>query len=167
VSDDGTWRSKAVRWHDPAVLVAAAAELPGRAFLQAMADGRLPAPPMAALVGARLAFVGDGEVRFVCTPDESVSNPQGIAHGGLLCTLLDFAVGAAVHTRLPAGVGLASIELKVSYLEPLRPDGGAIECHGQALRVGARVAFAEAHARDEDGALVGHATSSLALLRRP
>ena len=163
---DGERRTKTVVWHDPAALAAAAAELPGREFMQALADGRLPAPPMASLVGARLAFVGDGEVRFLCTPDESVYNPLGTVHGGLLCTMLDFAAGAAVHTRLPAGVGFSSIEIKVSYLKALRGDSGEIEFHGRALRVGGRVAFAEAHARDASGELVGHATSSLAVLRR-
>jgi uncharacterized protein (TIGR00369 family) len=163
--DWGTPRSKAVTWYDPATLGAAAAGLSGREFLQAIADGRLPPPPMANLVGARLVWVGDSEVRFACAPDESAYNPLGMVHGGLLCTLLDFAAGAAVHTLLPAGVGFSSIEIKVSYLKALRADSGEIEVHGQALRVGGRVAFAEAHARNGNGELVGHATSSIAVLR--
>jgi uncharacterized protein (TIGR00369 family) len=89
-----------------------------------------------------------------------------MVHGGLLCTLLDSAAGCAVHTLLPAGAGYASIEIKVSFLRPLRADAGTIEVHGQALKVGQRVAFAEAHARDSTGELVGHATTSLAISRR-
>jgi uncharacterized protein (TIGR00369 family) len=158
-------RSKTVTWQDPALLGAAAAELSGREFMQAIADGRLPPPPMAGLVGARLAFVGDGVARFVCTPDESTYNPLGLVHGGLLSTLLDFACGAAVHTRLPAGSGFSSIEIKVSFLEALRADAGEIEVLGRALRVGKRVAFAEAEARDRSDALVGQATSSIAVFR--
>ena len=161
----GTPRQRAVAWHDPAILGDAVSALPGRDFLQAMADGRLPAPPMAELVGARLAFVGDGEVRFLLTPDESAYNALGVIHGGLLCTLLDFAAGAAVHSLLPAGAGLSSIEIKVSYLKSLRAGTGDIEVHGEALRLGRRVAFAEAHARNREGKLVGQATSSIAVLR--
>jgi uncharacterized protein (TIGR00369 family) len=159
-------RTKTVRWHDPRAMVAAAAELTGREVLQAIRDGRLPPPPMANLVGARLASVGDGEVRFMCTPDESTYNTFGIVHGGLLCTMLDFAAGAATQTRLPAGVPSSSIEIKVSYLRPLRAEMGEITVDGRVLRVGARVAFAEAHAYDGAGELIGHATTSLAL-RRP
>jgi hypothetical protein len=59
-----TNRSRLVTWHDPAALTDAAAALSGREFLQALVEGRLPAPPMAELIGARLVFVGDGEVRF-------------------------------------------------------------------------------------------------------
>jgi uncharacterized protein (TIGR00369 family) len=101
----------------------------------------------------------------VCAPDESVYNPLGIVHGGLLCTLLDFAAGAAVHTVLSARTGFSSIEIKVSYLKALRSDGGDVEAHGKTLQVGERVAFAEAHARNANADLVGHAISSIALLR--
>jgi uncharacterized protein (TIGR00369 family) len=154
-----------VVWYDPAVLAGAAAGVSGRDFLQAIVDGQLPDPPIAKLVGARLEFVGDGEVRFRCTPDESAYNTIGTIHGGLLCTLLDGAAAAAVHSRLPAGVGLSSVEIKVSFLKPLQAGSGDICVSGQALRVGRRLGFAEAHAHDRDGALVGHATSSIAVLR--
>jgi uncharacterized protein (TIGR00369 family) len=160
----GTPRSRDVIWYSPATLTAAASELSGRRLLEAISEGRLPAPPMAELVGARLVLVGDGEVRFAWTPDESTYNPLGTVHGGLLCTLLDFAAGAAVQTQLPAGVGFSSIEIKVSYLKALRTDSGDIDVHGQALQVGRRVAFAEAHARNQAGELVGHATTSVAVL---
>ena len=95
-------------------------------------------------------------------PDESAYNPIGMVHGGLLCTVLDSAAGCAVHTRL-AGAGYGTIEITVSFLEPLHADVGEIEIHGHALRVGRRVAFAEAHARDTHGRLVGHATTSIAV----
>jgi uncharacterized protein (TIGR00369 family) len=162
----GMPRSRTVTWYDPAIPAAAGAELPGREFLQAIVEGRLPPPPIVNLVGARLVSVGDGEALFRCTPDESAYNPIGVVHGGLLCTLLDTAAGCAVHTLLPAGVGFSSIEIKVSFLRVLRAGGGEVEVHGQALRVGRQVAFAEAHARDGTGELVGHATTSIALLRR-
>jgi uncharacterized protein (TIGR00369 family) len=158
-------RSRTITWQDPAILRGAAAELDGRAFLQAIQDGRLPPPPMAQLVGARLAFVGDGEVRFMCAPDESTYNPQGMVHGGLLCIMLDTAAGCAVQTLLPAATGQSSIEIKVSFLKALHEGDGEIEVSGRALRVGGRIAFAEAHARNDIGELVGHATTSLALFR--
>jgi uncharacterized protein (TIGR00369 family) len=161
----GSTRSKTVNWHDPVALSAAGARLPGRQFLQAILEGRLPPPPMAALIGAELASVGEGEATFRCTPDESTHNPLGIVHGGLLCTLLDTAAGCAVHTLLPAGAGFSSIEIKVSFLKPLQTNTGEIHAHGQALKVGRRVAFAQAHARDRNGQLIGHATTSLAINR--
>jgi NAD(P)-dependent dehydrogenase (short-subunit alcohol dehydrogenase family) len=61
-------------------------------------------------------------------------------------------------------VGFSSIEIKVSYLKALRADSGDIDVHGRALQVGRRVAFAEAHARNPAGELVGHATTSIAVI---
>jgi uncharacterized protein (TIGR00369 family) len=163
MTDWGVPRTKTVTWHDPAIAGAAAATMTGREFLQAMIDGLVPPPPFAALTGADLVSVGDGVAVFRCTPDESTFNPLGLVHGGVVCTLLDSAAGCAVQSQLPAGVGFSSIEIKVSFLAPAK--GATLEIEGRSLRVGRRIAFAEAHARDAGGKLVGHATTSLALLR--
>jgi uncharacterized protein (TIGR00369 family) len=161
----GAPRAQRISWYDPMLLRAAAADLSGRELLQAIINGQLPPPPIAALIGAELVSVGDGEALFRCTPDESTYNSIGIVHGGLLCTLLDTAAGCAVQTLLPAGTGYASIEIKVSFMKPLRADSGPIEVLGRALRVGGRVAFAEANAHNRDGELVGSATTSIAVSR--
>jgi uncharacterized protein (TIGR00369 family) len=160
-----TARSKTVSWEDPSISAAAMATMSGRELLEAIAEGRLPRPPIADLIDARLTSVGEGVAVFECTPDESTYNPIGLVHGGLLCTLLDSAAGCSVHSLLPAGVGYSSIEIKVSFLAPVRADSGTLRAEGRALRVGRQVAFAEAHARTPDGKLVGHATSSLAVIR--
>jgi uncharacterized protein (TIGR00369 family) len=166
VNDWGEPRTKDISWYDPMISANAAITLSGREFLQAIADGRLPRPPFADLVGARLHSVGDGEAVFRCTPDESTYNPGGIVHGGLLCMLLDSACGCSVQSTLPTGAGISTIEIKVSFLTALRAGGGELEVTGKALRVGRQVAFAEAHARNGDGKLVGHATSSIAVMRQ-
>ena len=156
-------RTKTVSWHDPAIAREAAATMTGREFLQAMIDGRVPPPPFAELTGAELVSVDDGVAVFRCTPDESTFNPLGLVHGGVVCMLLDSAAGCAVHSQLPAGAGFSTIEIKVSFLAPA--NGVTLEVEGRSLRVGRQVAFAEAHARDGEGKLVAHATTSLALMR--
>jgi uncharacterized protein (TIGR00369 family) len=161
----GARRSRVVGWHDPVVTARLGMQLSGLEFLQGIIDGRFPPPPIAELLGMELVSVGDGEAHFRCTPDEAVYNPIGMVHGGFLCTLLDSAAGCAVHTRLPAGVGYSSIEIKVSFLKAVGADGGPIDVRGRVLRVGRRVAFAEAHATNSAGDLVGHATTSIAVVR--
>ena len=161
----GPARTKTVTWYDPAIALSEAARMPGREFLQAIIDGQLPRPPFAALTGAELISVEDGLAVFRFAPDETTLNPLGVVHGGMICTLLDSAAGCAVHTQLPPGVGMSSIEIKVSFLSSVTAGSGPLEVEGRALRVGRQVAFAEAHARRGDGKLVGHATTSLALAR--
>jgi len=154
-------RSRLVEWHDPAIGAAAMPGLSGIDYLRQMIAGELPPPPIGELVGMNLVSVGEGTATFTCLPDESHYNPIGMVHGGLVCTLLDSAAGCAVQTTLPAGVGYTSIELKVSYLRPLRHDSGVITCTGTVVKPGRRVAFAEATVTDDSGALIATASSSL------
>jgi uncharacterized protein (TIGR00369 family) len=160
--DWGKPQTRIVSWYDPQLIRAQLAALSGQEYLQGMIDGRVPPPPIAEMAASRLIAVGEGEAVFRCAPDESWLNPLGLVHGGLLCTLLDSAMGVAVQSTQPVSRGYATIELKVSFLAPVSFDGSELEARGRVLRVGRRVAFAEAHAYDAHGALVGHATSSLA-----
>ena len=155
----GEPRSKVVTWHDPMVLAASAAGLTGLQFLEALRDGRLPPPPIATLVGMNPVSVVAGDVVFRCLPDESVYNPIGVVHGGLVCTLLDTVAACAVHSTLPAGVGYTSVEIKVSYLRPVRA-GVELTAHGWVTKPGRRVAFAEADVRDPSGVLLATASST-------
>jgi len=159
--DWGPASTRTITWYDPAVARHQLQDQSGQGYLQAMIDGRVPPPPVAQLTSSRLVSVGDGEAVFRCRPDQSWLNPLGLVHGGLLCALLDTAMGVAVQTTQPVGRGYATIELKISFLKPVPYDGSELEARGRVLRVGRRIAFAEAHAYDSAGALVGHGTSSL------
>jgi uncharacterized protein (TIGR00369 family) len=158
--DWGEPRSRTVRWWDPAIGARAMAGMAGRDYLQAMADGRLPPPPVSDLLGVQLTAIGDGSVEFRCRPDESAYNPIGLVHGGLVCTLLDSVAGCAVHTTLPAGVGYTSLEIKVSYLRPVRLGDGELTATGRVTKPGRRAAFADGEVRDERGRLIATASST-------
>ena len=77
--------------------------MPGIEFLRAIRDGRLPAPPIARLLGFNLIEVEAGHAVFEIAPGEQHYNPIGVVHGGVAMTLLDSAMGCAVHTEMPAG----------------------------------------------------------------
>jgi uncharacterized protein (TIGR00369 family) len=158
--DWGEPRSRTVRWWDPAIGAHAMRDMAGRDYLQAMADGLLPPPPVSDLMGMTLTAIGEGSVEFRCRPDESAYNPIGLVHGGLVCTLLDSVAGCAVHTTLPAGVGYTSLEIKVSYLRPVRLDDGELVATGRVTKPGRRAAFAEGEVRDQRDRLVATASST-------
>jgi uncharacterized protein (TIGR00369 family) len=155
----GEPRSKTVSWHDPAVATAAMPGMSGLDYLQAMLDGKLPFPPIGALMGMAPVSVQTGEVVFRCTPDESAYNPIGLVHGGLVCTLLDSVLGCAVQTTLPAGTGYTSLEIKVSYLRPVH-SGDELLATGRVTKPGRRAAFAEGEVRDSQNRIVATATST-------
>ncbi|MFL1377612.1 MULTISPECIES: PaaI family thioesterase [unclassified Nocardiopsis] len=155
----GEPREKTVTWYDPKVVVAGREGLTGADHLRALAGGELPPPPIAALMGFDLVSVGEGEVVFTGTPDESAYNPLGVVHGGYVCTLLDTVAGCAVQTTLPAGSGYTSVEIKVNYLRPVAA-GTALTARGWVTKPGRRVAFVEGDVRDESGRVVATASST-------
>ena len=162
----GEPRSKTVTWHDPLAAAAAGAGMTGLEHLQAMLAGAVPPPPIAVLMGFGVTQVADGEVVFTCTPDESVYNPIGVVHGGLVCTLLDSVAGCAVQSTLPAGTGYTSLELKVSYLRPVHATTGTLTARGWVTRRGRRASFAEGDVRDPGGKVVATASSTCLVFAR-
>lgn len=163
----GEPRSRTVTWHDPMLTAAGAAKLSGLAAMEAIRDGVLPPPPIAMLVQMGITSVEEGRVEFTCAVDESVYNPIGVVHGGLVCTVLDTVAGCAVHTTLPAGVGYTSIELKVSYLRAVEAGSGPLTAIGRVVKPGRRVAFAEGEVTDVAGRTVATASSSLLVFPLP
>ncbi len=163
----GRPRSRTVTWYDPMVVAAGARERTGLETLQAIRDGVLPPPPIAMLVRMDVVAVETGRVEFSCAVDESVYNPIGVVHGGLVCTLLDTVAGCAVHSTLPQGVGYTSIELKVTYLRAVTQASGTLTAVGTVVKPGRRVAFAEGRVLDAAGKLVATASSSLLVFPLP
>ena len=165
--DWGDARSRTVTWHDPMITAAGALERSGLETLEAIRDGLLPPPPIALLMQFDVRALEEGRVEFGCTLDESVYNPIGVVHGGLVCTLLDTVAGCAVHTTLPKGMGYTSIELKVNYLRPVHATSGPLTAIGRVVKPGRRVAFSEGEVLDSAGRTVATASSSLLVFPLP
>jgi uncharacterized protein (TIGR00369 family) len=156
----GAVRSKTVTWQDPMATAGRAASLSGLDFLTALRDGRIAPPPMARLMGFSLVELEFGLAAFECLPDESVYNPIGVVHGGLVCTLADSAAGCAVQTTLEAGVAYTSIDINVTYLRPVTKDTGVIRATARVTKPGRRVAYATVEVTDTSEKLLAQATSS-------
>jgi uncharacterized protein (TIGR00369 family) len=163
----GEPRSRTVTWNDPLITAAGALQRSGLETLEAIRDGILPPPPIAQLMQFDVRALEEGRVEFGCTLDESVYNPIGVVHGGLVCTLLDTVAGCAVHTTLPQGFGYTSIELKVNYLRAVHASSGPLTAIGRVVKPGRRVAFAEGEVRDAEGRTVATASSSLLVFPIP
>jgi uncharacterized protein (TIGR00369 family) len=153
-------RERVVRWQDPMALAAATGGRSGREALEALMRGELAEPPINVLLGFRITGVGDGEVECTCDPDESMYNPIGAIHGGVVCTLLDSVIACAVHTTLEAHLTYTSIDLQVSYLRGVGASSGPLVATGRVTKPGHRVAFAIGEVRDGRGKLVATGSGS-------
>ena len=163
----GPERTRTVTWEDPSIPAGAAASMSGLEFIRAIIDGEIPPPPIAALLGMSIVEVEPGRAVFELAPAEFQFNPIGSVHGGVLTTLLDSAMGCAVHTMLPAGSAYTTLELKVNFLRRVTSETGSLRCEGTAIHVGRTVATAEARVTDGPGRLVAHATTTCLLFPGP
>lgn len=156
-------RTRTVTWEDPLALGKAALSMAGAAFLRAIAERKLPAPPIANLMGFDIDDVGEGRVIFAVEPQEYHYNPIGVVHGGLAATLLDSAMGCAIHSLLPEGRAYTTLELKVNYIRALKHDTGRVRAIGKVIHLGGKIATAEGSVIDGAGKLYAHGTTTCLL----
>lgn len=150
---------RTLRWTDPMEMADTTRGMSGSEFFTAWKAGNV-VPPMAATLGFELVDFSEGRVEIGCVPSDYHYNPYGTVHGGLAATLIDTATGCAIHTRLPAGTGYATVNLNVTYLRPLTVDVGAVRCIGVVSSLGKRVAVADAELLDTNGKALAKGTAS-------
>jgi uncharacterized protein (TIGR00369 family) len=160
-------RSLTITWSDPQDLATAGRSMAGIDFLRAIRDGRLPSPPIAELLGFRLAEVEPGHAVFEVIPGEQHYNPIGVVHGGLAMTLLDSAMGCSVQTRMPAGGGYTTLEAKTNLVRAITSETGALRAIGKLVHLGRQVATAEGRLEDASGKLYAHASTTCMVLSPP
>jgi len=132
----------------------------GLEMMQAMLRGELPFPPIAPTLDFTLVAVGDGTATFQGTPLTRHLNPLGTVHGGWFATLLDSALGCAVHTKMPPGRAYTTAELGVNLVKALTPKVQRVRAIGQVIHAGRQLATAEARLVGPDGTLYAHATTT-------
>jgi len=139
----------------------------GIEFLQRIFDGELPSPPIGETLGFVPIAAEPGRVVFQGTPEKRHYNPLGGVHGGYFCTLLDSALGCAIHSMLPKGTGYTTLELNVNLIRSLTDEVGPVRAEGKAIHVGSRVGIAEAMITDVEGKRYAHATTTCLIFPLP
>lgn len=136
------------------------ASMTGLEFMQAMIDGRIPAPPITGTMGFLITKVEKGYALAEAIPSFDYYNPIGSVHGGYAATLLDTVLGVSVHTVMDRGQGYTTLEFKISFIKAITKDTGPVRAEGRVLSAGRRAATAEAHLRDANDKLLAHATTT-------
>ena len=159
-------RSRTFEWEDPSVFLESLRAHSGLEFLQKFERGELPPPPINAMMNFSLAEVSAGRVVFVIEPAEYHYSPLGLVHGGVAATLLDTAMGCAIHSMLPRGSGYTTLEIKVNYVRALTAATGPVRSEGTVIHMGSRTATAEGRIVDQGGKLYAHATTTCLVLQQ-
>jgi uncharacterized protein (TIGR00369 family) len=132
----------------------------GLELMQAMLRGELPYPPIARTLDFQLLEIEEGRALFQGTPGPSHLNPMGTIHGGWYATLLDSALGCAVHTMMPPGRGYTTAELGINLVKAIGPKAPRVRAEGKVIHCGRQLATAEARLYGPDGTLYAHGTTT-------
>ena len=104
-----------------------------------------------------------GRSRMRLAVDPAWHNPNGVLHGGVIYTMIDYSMGGAIQNSLPAGEHCATIEVKVNYLAPVRE--GTLTVETEVVKLGRNIAFTESKVRDDQDRLVATASGSMFIVR--
>ena len=166
------WRAQeaAVRQRMGSVGVARPEQVAGLTGLQvfeAMLAGRLPRAPIGDTLDFALVDAGFGRAVFQGRPRPEHYNPLGSVHGGWFATLLDSALGCAVHTTLPAGKLYTTAELKINLVRPLSAKVPLVRAIGTIVHAGTRMATADGRLEGPDGKLYAHGSTTCFIFDAP
>ena len=131
--------------------------------LQMVARGDVAPPPIARLIGFRLASVTHGYAVIELDAGAQHANPMGTLHGGVLCDIADAAMGMAYASTLADGETFTTVELKINFLKPVWT--GRLLAHGRVVKDGRTLGLVECDVADEFGRLVARASSTCMTLR--
>ena len=137
----------------------------GLEVIRAIRDQQLARPGVGSLLDMRIGAVEEGRVEFEIEARPEFGNPLGTVHGGITATILDSAMGCAVHTTLPAGASYTTLDLSITYLRSVPYDGRRLTAEGRIIHVGGRVATAEGRVVDGEGRLIATATTTCMVFR--
>ena len=143
--------------------VVSPAQVAGRSGLQifqALLAGEIAPPPMAVTLHFTLLRIESGFAVFQGQPGFSYYNPMGTVHGGWFATMLDTAMGCAVHSTLPAGKAYTTLELKLNLVRALTDAVPLVRAEGRLVHGGRQVATAEGRLVGPDRKLYAHASTT-------
>lgn len=115
------------------------------------------------LIGLELVERGPGTSLCRLVMDARHLNPHGVLHGGVMYTLADQGMGAALYSLLADGESCATIEIKMVYLAAVRD--GAVDCETRVIKKTRRLSVLESDVRS-GGELVARALGTYAILDR-
>src|SRR5271170_6455635 len=108
-----------------------------------------------ALLGLSLESLEKGHVIFSMRVKPRHKQMHGVVHGGVLATVADTVAAIAAYTTVPKGTEIATVEMKINFLEPVA--GGRIKAEGRVLRTGRNFVVTECEIYKEDGTLAAKA----------
>ncbi len=107
--------------------------------------------PYHRLLGMNLSMVDKGIAELTAVVREEHENPAGNAHGGMIFSLFDTALGMAIGTL--GSYKITSLDADINFIAPAKP-GDTIKVTAKVVHLGKSTAVAEGQAYNQDGKLL-------------
>lgn len=159
-------RTRTVDFEEPSATSSAALGKAGIEFLQALVEGKVPAPPLHVTLGFQLREVQDGFARYELTPGEHLYGEHNTVHSGIVSALLDAAMSSAVTTTLDQHTTFNLATLTTHVTRNITARTAQVHAEGWVVHRGSRLVTAEAKLVDEQGRLLAHGSATCSLLER-
>jgi uncharacterized protein (TIGR00369 family) len=111
--------------------------------------------PATSLLGFKAVSVGLGKAVLKLEVQGKHRQLHGVVHGGILAALADTASAIAAYTKVAPGTAIATVELKINYLEAV--PGGSVRAEATVLRAGRNFVVVECELIDSRGKLAAKA----------
>jgi uncharacterized protein (TIGR00369 family) len=157
-------RSRSIRWEDPQIGAQAARSLSPLEYLEELRNERVPAPPIAFLIGYELLQIERGRAFFAMELAEHQCNHLGFIAGGIIANLLDSAMACAAHSVLDTGRVATTIDLVIRFARSVSPAVGKVQAIATVVHETPRLILAEARMDGTDGKLYATGSSGLLVL---
>jgi uncharacterized protein (TIGR00369 family) len=118
--------------------------------------------PFVAQLGVEMVHADADHSEIRLALEDRHLNGLGVAHGGLLMTLLDAAMAAAARAKDPDGHGVVTIEMKTSFLRPAK---GVLSAFGYCDHHSTGMAFCRGEVRDSAGRLLAQSMGTFRRMR--
>jgi uncharacterized protein (TIGR00369 family) len=115
---------------------------------------RFPAYPFPSLLGIEIGDLESGQASLILKNRPELTQGIGFIHGGVITTLCDSSVAAALFTLIADDDKILTIELKVNFLAPA---AGDIRALAKIIHKGRRTAVGEVDVTSPDGTLIAKA----------
>jgi 1,4-dihydroxy-2-naphthoyl-CoA hydrolase len=113
--------------------------------------------PYPSLLGIEVVDFRPGAIVCRLAVDPKIMSGVGAVHGGAIVSLIDHALSLCVYPLVEIGKWVATLEFKVNYLAPVRPDAEWIEAEANVLSLKKRVAIVRIDVKTKSGEHVASA----------
>jgi len=132
-------------------------------LIKAKLSDPLAHPAIAKLIGFTMTHIEEGKAVFEMQTGPQHANFNGSLHGGVMCDIMDAAMGMACGSTLDADQRFVTTELKINYLRPVW--NAKLTATAWVVQRGKNLCYTECELKDENQKLIAKASSSLMMIR--